>query len=350
MAPVVRLASGQRPCDSLQAFDTLRAARVKPECARLGAMSEWLEAIYATTAAARGRARGAAAARAQRSDRRGLGQLALHLAALLATGAGVAAGARLGLAAAGAAGARHRAGVPVRAAARDACTARPSAAAGSTIWSPGSAAPCWSCRPVLPRLPLRPPPPHPGSAARSGAREPQARLARRLPLAGQRPALLARAHRHHAAPRLRPGRGALHRTARAAAHRARGAPAARRSTRCWRSPRCSPGATCCWCCGWRRRCSASRSCAWCCSPSTPAARWCRRCCATRAPPAPPACCGGSPGTCPTTPSTTPTRPCRSTRCPRRTRCSRRGSRCRRDGYVAVQREIIEGCRSRPAGA
>ena len=140
-----------------------------------------------------------------------------------------------------------------------------------------------------------------------------------LSLARQRPALLARAHRDHPAPRARAGQRSRssRRTPSPASCARRGccsastrllalALAARRQR-----PSAAGSGSC-------RRCSASRSCASICWPSTRSARWCRRCCATRAPPAAPRWSAGWPGTCPITPSTTPTLPCRSTRCRRRT--------------------------------
>ena len=80
------MASGLR---SPQAFDTLRGLASSPNVLELRAMRPASDAIYATTAASAAERR-ALLALAARSDRRGLGQLGLHLLALLAAGAGVA--------------------------------------------------------------------------------------------------------------------------------------------------------------------------------------------------------------------------------------------------------------------
>jgi fatty acid desaturase len=72
----------------VQAFDTLAGRASSPNVLGSVRMSKRRDAVYATGAAASGE-RQRLLQLAQRSDRQGLGQLAIHLAALLASGAAV---------------------------------------------------------------------------------------------------------------------------------------------------------------------------------------------------------------------------------------------------------------------
>ena len=117
---------------------------------------------------------------------------------------------------AGDAPARHHPGVPVRAAARSGPLDRVSPPAAERCRGVGVRRGSAAAARVLPRLPLRPSSPHPGSRARSGAGGAEAAHACRLPVARLGPALLARAARHDRAPRARARRRAVHRAAAAA--------------------------------------------------------------------------------------------------------------------------------------
>ena len=263
-----------------------------------------------------------------------------------------AAGARLALAAAGAARARHRAGVPVRAAARERAPhglPQPPAQRSGRL---GLRRPADPAAGVLPRASISPiiATPRTRCAIRSSrSRSPPRSAATSGRSSG--PAVLARAHRRRRS--AMPAAGSPSPSSR----RIRGrASSARRaccsaSTRCWRSPRCSRGSdllVALWLAPallgqpFLRMVLLAEHTG---CPLVPemlrnarTTRTIRR------------CCDGSPGTCPITPSTTPTRPCRSTPCPAAHALLEGKIAVQADGYVAVQREIIGRLPGRAGGA